>query len=96
MLVKPEPLPWKEPENEPENVPVPEDANEAVVAVAAFPEIEPEKNDEFSHLADVLLYIKAWPLVGPDILTSDRPDKVCVITDPPPPDPPTCLNRPAG
>ena len=43
MLVKPEPLPWKEPENEPEKVPVPEEAKEAVVAVEAFPEIEPEK-----------------------------------------------------
>ena len=44
----------------------------------------------------VLLYTSGWPFVGPDIRTSDKPDKVCVITDPPPPDPPTCLNNPPG
>jgi len=50
----------------------------------------------FSHLAAVVSYTRACPLVGPDINTSDKPDSVCVIIEPPPPDPPTCLNRPPG
>jgi len=53
-------------------------------------------NDLFSHLAAVESYTNAWPLVGPDIDTSDNPDRVCVIIDPPPPDPPTDLNKPPG
>ena len=46
MLVKPEPLPWKDPENEPENIPVPEDANEAVVAKEALVAKEAVPNKE--------------------------------------------------
>ncbi len=30
------------------------------------------------------------------MLTSDKPDSVWVTIEPPPPEPPTCLNRPPG
>ena len=68
-----------------------EEAVTAVVAVAAFPEIEALINDLFSHLAAVVSYAKGCPLVGPDINTSDKPARVCVIIEPPPPEPPTDL-----
>ena len=71
-------------------------ANEALVAVEALPLKDAVKVDEFSHLAAVLLYTSGCPFVGPDIRTSDKPDKVCVITDPPPPDPPRASQRHVG
>ena len=57
MLVKPEPLPWKEPENEPEKVPVPEEAKEAVPnrePVKLVAEIDPTVN-----LFVLALYLKS-------------------------------------
>ena len=30
------------------------------------------------------------------MLTSDKPARVCVTVEPPPPEPPTCRNRPPG
>ena len=53
-------------------------------------------NDLFSHFNAFISYTKAWPSDGDDIRTSDRPAKVVVTADPPPPDPPTDLNKPPG
>jgi hypothetical protein len=71
-------------------------AKEAVVAVLALPTTDALIVEVLIHFPAVVLYAKGCKLVGPDIDTSDKPAKVCVITDPPPPDPPTDLNRPPG
>ncbi len=69
---------------------------DAVVAVDAFPIKLAVIVELFCHFDVVELYTNGCPFVGPDIATSPNWDNNNVAMLPPPPDPPTFLNIPAG